>query len=210
MTSPTRLLTSALFLLLAALLLAFAALEPFSPHVASARGGESVIAYVRGDTRDEIRLVAPDGSNDRRLWAHGLDDPHEVYGVLNLTWRRDGSELAFASTHENWCSLNHSDVFAIRANGTDYRRVTEAPACDALATYPKGTVEVPVENNNFLGESWTGFIYFQGAPSIQQVSLPAGGSTIVTFNNVADFGDDYLQIAAIIQGGNRAIDVGTA
>ncbi len=28
------------------------------------------VAYVRGDTRDEIRLVAPDGSGDRPLWAH--------------------------------------------------------------------------------------------------------------------------------------------
>ena len=30
----------------------------------------NTIAYVRGDPRDEIRLVAPDGSGDRPLWAH--------------------------------------------------------------------------------------------------------------------------------------------
>ncbi len=176
---------------------------------ASAQTAAGTIAYV-GSTGDEIRLIEPDGSNDRRLWAHGVDDPRKVHGVYNMSWRPDARELAFASTHENWCSINYSDVFAIGANGSGYRRITQAPSCSALASYPKGTVQVPVKNVSFYGSSFTGFVYFQGAPSNQPVSLAAGASTVVTFDNVADFGEGALQIGAYIDGANRVHSVGTA
>jgi Tol biopolymer transport system component len=133
-----------------------------------------------------------------------------VYGIYNMSWRPDGRELAFASTHENWCSINYSDVFAVAANGGGYRRITQAPSCDALASYPKGTVRVPVKNVSIYGSSFTGFVYFQGAPSILPVSLPAGASTVLTFDDVADFGPDFLQVAAFIDGANREYSVGTA
>ncbi len=170
----------------------------------------NTIAYVQGTTGDEIRLVNPDGSGDRLLWAHGQDDPEEVYAVWNLAWRPDARALTFASTHENWCSLNHADIFSLGGDGTGYRRVTEAPACADLAAYPKGTVQVPVENPSY--ETFVGFVYFQGAPGIQQVSLPPGGSGVVTFENVADLGsgEDGLQIATTIVGVNREIAIGTA
>lgn len=170
----------------------------------------NTVAYVRGDTADEIRLVNPDGTGDRALWAHGQADPEEVYAVWSLAWRPDAKALTFASTHENPCSLNHADIFALGADGAGYRRVTEAPACADLAAYPKGTVQVPVENPSF--DTFVGFVYFQGAPGIQQVSLPPGGSGVVTFENVADFGsgDEGLQIATVIVGSSRAISVGTA
>lgn len=170
----------------------------------------NTIAYVRADTADEIRLISPDGSGDRPLWAHGQSDPEEVYGVYSLAWRPDARALTFASTHENWCSLNHADIFTLGADGEGYRRVTEAPACADLAGYPKGTVQVPVENPSY--ESFVGFVYFQGAPGIQQVSLPPGGSGVVTFENVADFGsgDEGLQLATIIVGSSRDISIGTA
>ncbi len=187
-----------------------AAHMPSSFPAAMAQTTTGTIAYVREDTGDEIRLIEPNGSNDRRLWAHGLADPHQVYGIYNMAWRPGASELAFASTHENWCSINYSDIFAVRANGTGYRRITQAPACGALTGYPTGTVRVPVKNVSFYGSSVTGFVYFQGAPSIQPISLAAGASTVVTFNNVADFGTEALQIAGIIDGANREYDVGTA
>lgn len=186
--------------------------EPQPPPAdnGSATPLHNTVAYVRGDTADEIRLVAPDGSGDRLLWAHGQDDPSEVYAVWSLAWRPDARALAFASTHENWCSLNHADIFSLGADGSGYRRVTEAPACTDLAAYPKGTVQVPVENPSY--ETFVGFIYFQGAPGIQQVSLPPGGSGVVTFEDVADFGsgEDGLQLATVIVGVNREVAIGTA
>ena len=168
-----------------------------SPAAAETSAG--TIAYVRADTGDEIRLIEPDGSNDRSLWAHGLADPHEVMKIYNMAWRPDGSELAFASTHENTCSINHSDIFAVRPDGSGYRRMTQAPSCAALAAYPKGTVKIPVKNISILSTLF-GFVYFQGASSMQPVALAPGASTVVTFNDVADFGPDVFQRAAFING----------
>ncbi len=178
-----------------------------APEAAGAAGS---IAYVAADTLDEIRLVEPDGSNDRRLYAHGLADPNEVYAIFNLAWRPNAAELAFASTHENWCSIDWSDIFAVGVDGGNYRRITQSPSCPGLNAYPKGTVRVPVSNDNIFGESFTGFVYFQGAPSILPVSLPAGGSTVLTFDNVADFGDGFLQVGAIVHPGGREIGFGSA
>jgi hypothetical protein len=109
------------------------------------------IAYVRatqGNKRsfDVIRLVEADGSNDRLLYA--LPDP-DFHGVYSLDWRPDGQELAFASNQEGHCSFYDSDVFAIRPDASGLRRLTNAPACGALAAYPQGTVTVGVVNNSF-------------------------------------------------------------
>lgn len=210
----------ALALAAAMLLLAVAGLRPLlgqttdalpdssTPSDPAATAPTSLIAYVEDKERDEIRLIAPDGSNDRRLWAHGLADPHDVYEVTTLTWRRDAAALAFASTHEAWCSINDTDIFTINADGSGYQRVTEAPSCAALRAYPKGTVRVPVRNASSIN-SFTGFVYFQGAPGILPVSLPPGGNTVLTFNDVADFGDG-LQVAAMIVGNTRAPSTATA
>ena len=204
-----RRLIATVMLVICALVALQPSMLPATSRVA-AQATQGVIAYARADTVDEIRLINPDGTNDRHLWAHGLADPLNVYGIYNMAWRPDGGELAFASTHENWCSINYSDVFSIRPDGSGYRRVTQAPSCAELANYPKGTVHVPVRNVSIFGSSFTGFVYFQGAPSNQPVSLAPGASTVVTFDNVADFGPGFLQVAAFIDGANREYNVSTA
>lgn len=180
------------------------ATAPISPAAAGS------IAFVNAATGDEIRLIEPDGSNNRRLWAHGLADPHEVYAVDTLSWRPDASEIAFTSSHENWCSIDLTDIFAVAVDGRNYRRITQAPSCAGLSAFPKGTVRVPVENDNIFGESYTGFVYFQGAPSVLPVSLPPGGSTVLTFNDVADFGDGVPQVGVIVHPSGREISFATA
>lgn len=184
-----------------------AAADSPAPQSVTANGS---IAYVAADTLDEIRLVEPDGSNDRRLWAHGQADPLGVYAISELAWRPNAAEIAFTSTHENWCSIDWSDIFAVGVDGGNYRRITQSPSCDGLNAYPKGTVRIPVSNDNIFGESFTGFVYFQGAPSVLPVSLPAGGSTVLTFDNVADFGDGFLQVGAIVHPSGREISFATA
>lgn len=175
---------------------------------AAARPDAGVIAYVDDVTLDEIRLIGPDGDNNRLLWEHGVPDANNIFNIWNLAWKPDGSELAFASSHEGWCSINRGDIFAINAAGANYRRVTESPACDALAAYPGGTVEVPVENNTIFAQS--GFVYFQGAPTLMPVNLPPFSSITLTFTDVADFGANFMQVATVIVGDNRSPDIATA
>ncbi len=86
------------------------------------------IAYVAAGG-DEIRLIDPDGGNDRAIWNHGLDDPESVYEVWSLAWNSQATRLAFSSTHENWCSLFGSDIYSVGADGTQYQRITQAPSC---------------------------------------------------------------------------------
>lgn len=162
------------------------------------------IAYVAAGG-DEIRLIDPDGSNDRSLWTHGLSDPESVYDVWTMAWNPQATRLTYASTHENWCSLYGSDIYSVGADGTQYQRVTQAPACAELADYPKGTVRVPIRNDSI--DSFSGFMYFQGAPSLQPVNLPPNGTGMVTFTDVADFGsgDDGLQLASLIVAPYREI-----
>src|SRR5688572_14484 len=81
--------------------------------------GSGSIAYVRGDT--EIRLISPDGSNDRRLWTHA--DAHEGLGINELAWSPDGIELAFSSGHESVTSFYHADIFSMKPNATGLRRI---------------------------------------------------------------------------------------
>ena len=153
-----------------------------------------VIAYVAPNqpNGDEIHLINPDGSNNRLLFSTN----HPLEAVLSdigtLAWKPDASELAFSSRHENTCSLYDADIYAIRPDGTNYRRITGEPACGSRAGLPTGTVTVPVYNGtNHVGPF---FIYFEGAPGIKSVALsPGSGPTMVTFENVADYGpqDQY-------------------
>src|SRR5690606_6760815 len=156
------------------------------------------IAYVTSDG-DEIRLVAPDGTGDRALWAHGLDDPEGVYVAWGLEWNPAATRLAFVSTHENWCSLLHSDVFVVGADGSGYGRVTQA------------TVNVPVENLTF--DSFSAFVYFQGAATLQPLNLAPRASDVVTFPQVADLlsgsGTDAWQVGVAIVADGREVLLST-
>jgi len=170
------------------------------------------IAYVVASgpsAGDEIRLIDPDGGRDRLLWRSDQDDVLGVHSVGSLSWNPQATALAFSSTHENWCSLFGSDIFTIGSDGSQYRRLTQAPACGDLSTYPKGGVQVPVKNLG--GDSFSGFMYFQGAASVKPVNLPPNGATVVVFEDVADFGSgqDWLQAASLISGTRRQLLIST-
>ena len=187
-------------------LLVLATLAPLMAHPVSAQTLAGTIAYTRDNdtTGDEIRLIEPDGSNDRRIWSVGHPDPNNIIDITDLDWRPDAGTLAFASNHEALgdvsCSLFDSDIFAIWPDGSGYRRITNAPSCANLESFPKGRVTVTVRNSstrNLL------FVYIQGAPSIQSILVSQGGSATVTFPGVADFGNAFLQQAVVIAGDGR-------
>jgi hypothetical protein len=163
------------------------------PTPLAAPAASGIIAYVHRSTQD-IHVISPDGTGDRILWK--APNSLSNYSAYDLAWRRDGRELAFSSDHELTCSWYQSDVYAIRFNGTGYRRVTNSPACAVLATLPQGSVEVNVTNYTYALVQ----AYVQGAPGVQSVF-----DGTVTFNNVADFGPGVLQPAIGIYGGYRIL-----
>ncbi|HEX6732156.1 MAG TPA: hypothetical protein VF074_19210 [Pyrinomonadaceae bacterium] len=166
------------------------------PSGTSARGG--TIAYVRNGT--EIRLIEPDGSNDRRLWTHA--DATKDLGIDSLAWRPDSQELGFSSSHAAVASLYHADLYAIRRDGTGYRKLTNTPDRGEYARYPKGTVSVTVRNDQpFYKQSQASSgvftVYVAGADLPQQITLPPGSSKTLLFNDVADFGNHAQAIVAM-------------
>ncbi len=183
-------------LVVAVVLLAVVVLEPVGgqPALAQTTADPGTIAYVQMSTQD-IHTISPEGTGDRVLWTNpGLSG---MKSVMYLAWRPDGRELAFSSEHEAACSWFDSDVYAIGYNGTGYRRITNSPACAALAGLPKGSVTVNV-NNYTSSLIW---VYVQGAPSVKTVL--GGFFGTVTFDDVADFGPGVLQPSIGIGGLDR-------
>jgi hypothetical protein len=190
-----------------ALLVLLVQLPPSRPSTAKAQAATGTIAYIRADTLDEIRLIEPDGSNDRLLWAVPQADPQNVYHISGLAWKPDATELVFAGSHENYCSLYDQDLYAIHPDGSGYRRITNGPTCAELAGYPQGRVKVKVSNTGFSAKSI--FVYFQGAAEPRPLSLPPLGKGEVTFDAVADLGAGP-QFAAGIESAYRWINAASA
>ena len=180
----------AVFLLLLLLVL------PLGNRVAANGGG--TIAYVRNGT--EIRLIDADGSNDRRLWTH--PDAKKELGIYDVAWRPDGKELAFSSGHAAAASLYHADLYAIRPDGTGFRKLTNPPDRAEFARYPKGIVSVTVRNDQPIyrqsqASAGVFIVYVAGADEPQQITLPPGSSKTLLFKNVADFGNMAQAVVAM-------------
>lgn len=156
------------------------------------------IAYVRGST--EIRLINADGTNDRRLWTH--PDAKKELGIYDVAWRPDGKELVFSSGHAAAYSLYHADLYAIRPDGSGFRKVTNSPDRAEFARYPKGSVSVTLSNQQPVyrqsqASSGVFIVYVAGADEPQQVTLPPGSTKTILFKNVADFGNMAQAVVAI-------------
>jgi hypothetical protein len=181
------------------LVLCLSALLSLAPHgrfPASAAETDGTIAYVRTTPAgDQIRLIQPDSSGDHLLWQTGVPEPGSLTDIQQPAWKPDASELAFTSSHETGCSLFESDIYALRADGVDYRRVSGPPACGSRAGLPTGTVIVPVINMTFSSRVFS--IYFEGAPGPVDVLINSGDEVTITFTNVADYGDQEQYAVAI-------------
>ena len=184
-------------------LLGLAALGQPAPLPVSAQIVSGTIAYMRDNdaTGDEIWLIEPDGSHNRRIWSTGQPDPYvgDPFGITDLDWRPDAGAIAFVSQHEQACSIYESDLYLISPDGSGYRRITNSPGCAALASYPKGNVTVTVRNFSNRNQL---LVYVQGAPEMKLV-VPAGGANTVTFTDVADLGAGVLQQAVVSDGPDR-------
>ena len=156
------------------------------------------IAYVRGST--EVRVVNADGTNDRKLWTH--PDATKDLGIYDVAWRPDGKELVFSSGHAAASSLYHADLYAIRPDGTGFRKVTNSPDRGEFARFPKGSVSVTLRNEQPVyrqsqASSGVFIVYVAGADEPQQITLPPGASKTILFKNVADFGNMAQAVVAM-------------
>jgi TolB protein len=156
------------------------------------------IAYARDGK--ELRLVAPDGSGDRLLWSH--PQATRDLGINGVAWRPDGGEIAFTSGHAASLSLYHSDVYAVRPDGSGLRRLTNPPDPGQFARFPKGTVTVPVRNSQIFitdpkAKTDLFLVYVAGADAPKRILVPVGSRKTVVFKNVADFGKKAQAVVAI-------------
>jgi hypothetical protein len=173
-------------------------IDPQGPSRQGSQPSAGAIAYVRGST--EIRLINPDGANDRQLWTH--PDLNEQLGIFEMAWKPDGTELAFSSAHEATASPYMADIYSIRADGSGLRKLTNPPERSGLGRFPKGSVTVNVNNSLLVSDTPANFIvYVVGADEPQQVSIPSGATKAITFKSVADFGRQPQMLVAI--SGNR-------
>lgn len=127
-----------------------------------------------------VNRIEPDGSGQQTIWSHPeTSTPRYMFDVA---WKPDGSEIAFSSNHEGSYSAFNSDVYGIKPDGSDLRRITNPPSKAEIeaGTYPVGTVTGRISNN--YGNVISFLVYVQGAR--QPVSLNIGGWQQVTSFNV--------------------------
>jgi Tol biopolymer transport system component len=177
--------------MLVSLLLLSLGIRPVLLARAGAGADPGVIAFVTSvnGREDQIRLIDPTGANNRLLWSTGdMGVQTQLHHVNYLAWKPDSSELAFHSSHQAACSFFGSDVYGIRSNGTNLRRIVSPPACGQNPGAPTGSVQVTFYNQT--DQAGPFIFYFQGAPAAQSGALPPYGSLTVTFNNVIDYGSE--------------------
>jgi hypothetical protein len=153
------------------------------------------IAYVSPSRENrQIRTIAPDGSGDRVVWAAPAETTRED-GVGTLSWRPDGAELAFDSSHDGLRSLLVRDLYGVRPNGTNLRRITAPPGPLNTGGLQTGTVTLRVEN--YAGGKELS-VYLDGAPNHVAFTAPESTAWVITFTNVPDLGPGIRQYARVL------------
>jgi hypothetical protein len=145
------------------------------------------IAYFGPGT---VRRISPLGGPGQTIWTHPAETGRKLF---NVRWNPTATELAFTSNHEELYSAFSSDVFGIRPNGTELRRITNAPSHAAMqaSNLPRGTVRLQLTNtyNTILDPVFPFFVYVQGAVEAVTVNLPSQFNTAeVIIPNVVDLG----------------------
>jgi len=149
----------------------------------------NTIAYVspsRG--KQSIRLIQADGSNDRLFWSvpkNNLISP----AIGTLAWSPDGSELAFDSDHNFGLSSFEREIYV--TDGQTTRKIIRPIEAKQNAQYPKGTVKLKMKNGFFKGMYF--WAYIEGSSDNHQWIAPKSTSMVVTFNEVADWGENIFQ-----------------
>lgn len=158
------------------------------------------IAYV--EDRMRIHVTAADGSDDRVVF--GLP-PDATSGIQAVAWRPDGERIAFASGHEEACSIWVSDLYLMAPDGTDLSRLTNGPACAAQADLPTGSVRLTIANQ--LSDVAEFTIHAQGLDAAVAAIIQPGFQS--TFElTLHDLGSDTPQFVVVRSGDSSWFDPG--
>ncbi|MBX3051282.1 MAG: PD40 domain-containing protein [Caldilineaceae bacterium] len=161
-----------------------------------------VIAYATEN--HEIWVVNADGSQARKLWEIPQDQRgHMTSGIQDLVWRKDGSMLAFVSGHEPQCSVYETNVYVINADGSNFQRVTNRPACSEMQGIATGSVTVSLRNG--FTTSQIAEVTVEGLREPVFVSLLPGLVKQITIPNVPDLGPGIMQAIVAVEGSRRWI-----
>jgi hypothetical protein len=162
--------------------------QPRIRALAATSVADYAIAYV-GPSRDsqQIRLINPDGSEDRPLWQVP-PNTNRLNGIGELSWRSDASELAFDSGHDWQRSMNLRDIYSITPHGTGFRRLTRPPAASDASAYPIGTVTFWLDSYA-QGDVQ---LYLEGADEPISFVAKMGYSYQIT-QTLADLGENVRQ-----------------
>lgn len=149
---------------------------------------DTAIAYVSSSTDNQaIRLINPDGTNDRTLWRVPTEINPDI-GIGTLDWHPDGTELLFDSGHNWQRSLEIRDLYAVTPDGSALRRVSNPPGVEAYDTYPTGAVTFEVD----AAEQGDVQVYIKGAT--EPITYFADiSSTYQITQTLADLGDGVRQ-----------------
>jgi Tol biopolymer transport system component len=173
--------------------------KPLSPARPDAEQADFAIAYV-SPSRDnqQIRLINPDGSNDRLLWQTPPNTPRQD-GIGELSWRSDASELAFDSSHDWQRSMNVRDIYSVAADGSRLRRLTRPPAASDTHAHPTGAVTFWLDSYA-QGDVQ---LYIEGASAPISFVARLGYSYQIT-QTLADLGDGVRQFIRLYDPDGRS------
>lgn len=126
------------------------------------------IAYIHSGK--EIRSIRPNGADQKLVWASPNPNSEVTTTIYDVAWHPNSSKIAFSSEHEFGFSRWSTDIYTIRPDGSNIKRLTNPPARSNIrpGDYPTGKVVGKVHNRT--GRYISVAVYVQGALKPAQMS----------------------------------------
>jgi hypothetical protein len=156
-----------------------------------------VIAYAGLDAQGgavSIKTVRPNGAEAQTVYT-----TTEYGHISDIAWKPDASEIAFIDKREQVYSLFNQDIYGIKPDGSNLRRISNPPLFAGLpGSYQTGVVQGALRNNSGRFNVNVISLYIQGATNAAQGAFVNNLDTL-TFNfTVADLGAGELQYMVVI------------
>lgn len=164
-----------------------------SPALRAQADDGSLIAVVTD--QQAISLFRPDGTLVSTPFSLPPGTPAEL-GIGSIDWSRNADRLHFTRADEPR-SLFLSDVWSVRFDGQDLRRITNPPDPDTVSG-PTGTVLLQVTVTE--GQRRPIYAYIEGMTEVREVLATPMERQTIALENVVDFGPGVMQRIALFDG----------